>query len=272
MKNKFLLVDEIIDVNYSEHDSFSYFRLYNKTFRTTETNRLDDINVLANEYIPETRPLQILDLAISSGITSIEWKDMLDEAGINNNYLATDATIYGTRAELGSVTFLFEEIVDKNRQYLLQVDLFGYAFPNASGSRWRNAVCRIISWITRPFIIKGSKVYIIDPAVRKKSESDNTFSLEQINLFELSKKISAPSFNVVRATNILNKAYFDDDKINIALSGIKDVMVQNGLFIVARTHMNGSNHGAYYQLIDNVFQCVGTIGEGSEIHNLISSI
>ena len=271
MNNIYLLVDDVIDINNTEHDSFTYFRLYNKTFRTTKVNRLDDVNVLANNYIPETRPLQVLDLAISSGITSVEWKNILDKDGIENNYLATDATLYGTRVKLGPLTLLFEEVNNK-KQYLLQVDLFGYACPNASGSRWRNVICRVFSNLTKTCVFKGTQVYIIDPAAIKINESDNSFSLKQINLFEINHKLTTSFFNVVRAAKILNKAYFDDVHIKHALNNIKDVMANNSLFIVVRTHLDGSNHGAYYHLKNKKYQCVGVIGEGSEIHELIVSI
>src|SRR5258708_1177203 len=62
---------------------FASIRLKNGTYKFTYSHRLDDLNELTNKFLPPARPLKVMDVAISSGISTLEGTQSLMKAGIN---------------------------------------------------------------------------------------------------------------------------------------------------------------------------------------------
>src|ERR1700680_1755123 len=62
---------------------FGSIRLKNSTYKYTFSHRFDDLNRLVNGLLPQ-RPLRIMDVAVSSGISTLEWMDSLDQLGIEH--------------------------------------------------------------------------------------------------------------------------------------------------------------------------------------------
>src|SRR5690348_5485347 len=65
-----------------EAQFFAGLRLANGTFKTTRDHRLDDVNAMLMPLLPPGKPLQIKDVAVSSGISTLEWMEMLRGEGI----------------------------------------------------------------------------------------------------------------------------------------------------------------------------------------------
>ncbi len=61
---------------------FRNIRLPNGTYKTTYRRRLDDLNALARQHLPPKRPLDFMDVAVSSGVSTLEWIEFLAESGI----------------------------------------------------------------------------------------------------------------------------------------------------------------------------------------------
>src|SRR5437588_4975097 len=93
-----------------EREFFAKVSLKNGVFKITCVRRLDDLNELVLNLLPQTRPVQLMDVAISSGITTMEWARSLDEQGIEYRMYASDAVIQGY---LVSLTKSFEMLVDE---------------------------------------------------------------------------------------------------------------------------------------------------------------
>src|ERR1700733_561055 len=81
---------------------FASIRLRNGTFKTTDHHRLDDLNMLViGEWQKlDRKPRQIMDVGVSSGISSLEWADALTRAGIDAEILATDLCMRGSLVRL----------------------------------------------------------------------------------------------------------------------------------------------------------------------------
>src|SRR5271157_2641182 len=75
-----------------EAQFFQRVLLPNGTFKTTSPNRLDDLNRFVLPYLQEIaeRPLKIMDIAASSGVSTLEWYDSLKSQGIDCDVTATD--------------------------------------------------------------------------------------------------------------------------------------------------------------------------------------
>src|SRR5579862_7258746 len=78
-----------------ENDFFRRVVLANGSFKTTGARRLDDLNRAALPYVQafSERPVEIMDVASSSGISTQEWHDDLVAAGIEARVVGTDLAI-----------------------------------------------------------------------------------------------------------------------------------------------------------------------------------
>ena len=101
---------------------FHSIRLRNGTYKSTAHHRLDDLNNFVMELLPRERPLEIMDVAVSSGVSTAEWLLALESAGIECHMLAGDAIVDARLVSLGSLRAL----ADKTG-HLLQLDASGRA-------------------------------------------------------------------------------------------------------------------------------------------------
>lgn len=252
-------------------------QLANGTFKTTSFGRLDDLNQIISSCWKQlgASPRAILDVAVSSGITSKEWIDHLVEEGFDVHLTATDLTLVGRLAVLAPG---LEVLLDRSGN-VLQYSLFGLALPERR--RWFEylsgaAVAKKIA--DRLIAIKGSKALV--ESCRQKVMLVNAGALNhpritfiEDDLFAPAGASSGPRFDAIRAANILNFGYFGRDEINRAVANLKQRLSGPGAFlIIVRTLADGSNHGSMFRLnSDDEFEVVQRIGNGSEIEELVLS-
>jgi len=81
---------------------FASIRLRNGTYKTTDHHRLDDLNemVIGEWKKLGSKPSQIMDVGVSSGISSLEWADALTRAGVEAKILASDLCMRGSLLRL----------------------------------------------------------------------------------------------------------------------------------------------------------------------------
>jgi hypothetical protein len=84
----------------AEYEFFRRVVLPNGTFKTTLANWLDDLNQAALPYIARIteRPVKILDVGVSSGVSTLEWHDQLLAERITCDITGTDLTIYAAKS------------------------------------------------------------------------------------------------------------------------------------------------------------------------------
>jgi hypothetical protein len=80
----------------------------------------------------------------------------------------------------------------------------------------------------------------------------------------------AQRFHVVRAANILNRAYFDVVTLERMLLNLRARLLPGGMLIVCRTNESGVNHATVFALGDDGrFRASARLNEGSEIADLV---
>ena len=116
-----------LDQESIEYEFFRRVVLPNGTFKTTLANRLDDLNQAVLPYIARIaeRPVKVLDVGISSGVSTLEWHDQLLAERITCDITGTDLTIY---ASLVSLARQLSVLIDCNRN-ILHMDVFGRGAP-----------------------------------------------------------------------------------------------------------------------------------------------
>jgi glycosyltransferase involved in cell wall biosynthesis len=269
-----------------EHAFFHSIRLKNGTYKTTYSRRLDTVNEIVTKLLPPYRPLEILDVGVSSGLSTLEWMESLERAGIEYRMTASDLCV---KAFLLSFGRFGNALVDK-AGHPLQFDFLGRAIPYPLGQRRAVRVpplfvlAQTFRWIlpglfaalfkqwairtegdaVRRFGIGCHRVRLLSP--RLKEGTSLTILEDDILTAGLFKKC----FHVLRAANVLNREYFSDETLIRMLVNLRARLKQQGILVVCRTGEHNVNDGTVFRLNQaDRFDVVCRIRNGSEIESLI---
>ncbi|WP_050421734.1 hypothetical protein [Bradyrhizobium tropiciagri] len=257
---------------------FASIRLRNGTYKTTDHHRLDDLNMLViGEWRKlGSKPSQIMDVGVSSGISSLEWADALTRAGIETKILATDLCMRGSLVRLLPG---YEVLLDRDGKVLQHIvsNLPVRWYLNGprdflKGTGFVVAALNALAGALLPLANARGKwrdVLLVNPHAR----DDARLSFAEDDILAPNPAQLRGRFNAIRVSNLLNHGYFNEAQLRRAVANLRDRLVGAGSFlIVNRTHANGINHGTLFQLGDAIrFEVVARIGEGSEIENIVLS-
>jgi hypothetical protein len=264
---------------------FSSIRLRNGTFKRTDRGRLDDLNALVEKFLPAERPLDVMDVAASSGVSTAEWLVSLERAGISCRLVAGDAVV---DAFLISLCGRVRALVDRTG-YMMQLDVAGKAVPIPPPRR-RDRIrylpltllMKTLTRALRPNLQKrpvhATQLFgcgaITCQSLRLISPGNDR--VRQLDLIEddILTGTSYPSrFHVVRAANILNLRYFDATTIERMLVNLRARLVPRGLLIVCRTDEVGTNNATLFTLTEGGrFEVLARLNAGSEITDIVVSL
>src|SRR5581483_2841907 len=90
---------------------------------------------------------------------------------------------------------------------------------------------------------------------------------------DLSRNELGRRFTALRAANILNRSYFDEDRITDILKRLRRRLVDGGLLIVCRTTRPGLNDASVFSLSSGRrFTVVGRLNAGSDVEELVLAL
>jgi hypothetical protein len=257
---------------------FASIRLRNGTFKTTDHHRLDDLNILViGEWQKlDRKPRRIMDVGVSSGISSLEWAEALTRAGIDAEILATDLSMRGSLVRLLPG---YEVLLDRDGKVLQHIvgnrpvrwyldgprDFFRRTgFLVAALNAFASALLLLTNARRR-----GKDVLLVNPHAR----DDARLSFTDDDILAPNPEHLRGRFNAIRVANLLNHSYFDAAQLRRAVDNLKDRLMGAGSFlIVNRTHADGNNHGTIFRLSEaNNFEIVARMRDGSEIEDIVLS-
>jgi hypothetical protein len=243
----------------AEFRLFTRIRLPSGVLKTTQARRLDDLNELALRVLPADRPLELMDVATSTGITTVEWSEQLSAAGVDHRILAGDSHL---EAEWVSLPLVGDVLADRDGNVLL-AEVLGRAV-DPSGTTTRSAlVLPLLKAAARR--LPSRPVELVSSRVRECP----AIEVVQDDIFVTRPELQS-RFHAVRAANILNEGYFDDAQLRAAVATLRERLRPGGLLVVCRTHEDGSNHGSFFRADREGWTVVERIGGGSEIEHLIA--
>jgi len=272
-----------------EREFFASLRLQNGTYKLTYARRFDDLNALVNPLIPPARPLKVMDVAVSSGVSTLEWMESLERAGIRHHMTAGDIT---TKGFLISINEDLHVLVD-DTGYPLQFDIHGTPVPNPPRRRFgtiyflqlrliRKTLAKHFSELRTAcgdapheeqgaFVkrhgIKCRPVALVSPRLKPSP------TLEVTDDDILSNTKLAGRFHVLRAANILNRSYFDEETLKAILRNLRARLMSGGLLIVCRTNEQDVNNATVFTLNEaGRFEATARLGEGSEVESLVLNL
>jgi hypothetical protein len=258
----------------AEERFFCAIRTSNRTTKQTAQNRFNSLNDKLLARLSDCTIDEVLDVGISSGVTTIELVESLRTIGVAPRVTATDRW---SHAYLVPVGWNCGALLDEDCE-VLQLELFGRAMRSWS---------RRLDYITGMALVRRAATAIIgararrvmrDPSRRARPVELVTPRLRAIPQISLTKDDVlvfnagfARRFDFIRAANILNKGYFPSDALSLALSHLASYLRGPGAWLlVNRTHPDETNHGTLFRLDEQRrLRAVERFGDGSEIEALV---
>jgi len=262
----------------AERVFFGAIQLSNGTYKTTVSHRLDDLNELVADRLPRGRRLQVMDVAVSSGIATAEWSEHLHLKGINHDLVAGDLAVSAVLLTLGRhVGVLWQEgghalvvqvgglclYLDRPplitsvpkfalaRIYRLLVAHMELAPYEARPVPWR-ARLRAVGLVSRQLASSSAVRIVTDDIGRADRFQDQA--------------------DVCRAANVMNRAYFADDVIETMARNLLDRVAPGGLLAVCRTCDDGGHHvnrATLVRRVEGSLEVVARLNGGSEVEDLV---
>lgn len=258
---------------------FQSVGLPNGTWKTTSYRRLDDLNALVQNHLPARRPLDVMDVAVSSGVSTLEWLESMEQAGIECRMTAGDAAADAYLVTLGPG---LRVLVDR-RGTPLQYEVAGYAIrlPMRKREMLRFGLpvlyMRILLASAVAPALKSAKgavegarmgirwqpLKLVSTLLRKRNR------IEVVEDDILVNRSYKECFDVLRAANILNRGYFDEGTLVAMLLNLRNRLRKGGLLVVCRTNDRNVNNGTLFTLGDDGrLRTLARLNEGSEVEEI----
>lgn len=266
-----------------EDNFFRRLRLPGGVTKRTRRGRLADLDALVAEHLPCGRRLELMDVAVSSGVTTLDWAASLRRAGFDFRLVAGDATPAAWLLSLGRRV----EVLVDGAGRPLQYDLFGRAMRSAApgplamlpwlgrlltrfalpwdGDLRRSLAARREVRGRRP--LRSQRVALVVPELL----ADPAIELVEDDLLAWGADPLAGRFDVVRAANLLNRGYFDEDALRRMLARLVARLKPGSLLAVCRTEEDGSNHATVFRRGEEGLEPIARLGCGSEVEELAAS-
>lgn len=241
--------------------AFSRITTSNNTLKTTRSGRFKELDVWFSKFVKGG--YQIHDVAVSNGITTWELFTLLSSQEKKINVYYSD--------KFGSCTVIkkkLQTLVYDADGKLMQASL-GCIYADNKVSRWfflSKFIFRFFpDHIKKLTGGKESKISLFHKILIENSE---VFKEICYDIFTTQTEIK---FDAVRAMNILNRAYFTDSELKVAIKNIISSVKDEGLILIGRTN-NYINHGGIYRKRSGKLLLIENFNNGSEVHSIIEEL
>ncbi|WP_105432648.1 MULTISPECIES: ATP-binding protein [Neorhizobium] len=253
---------------------FAQLKMRNGTFKLTRAARFRDVEIAIRPAITERASSlrQVLDVGVSTGLTTVELAQFLRKCAAPARVTATDLFIHAHIVEVGQTVAVFCD----PEGWPLQYEFFGMAIRP-----W----IRRLDYVTLAFIPRLLARAYLQPRLCRRIRAGLSRRVQMITrslpqdgeITFIEDDIMIPSqhlrgkFDLVRAANILNRNYFSDDQLKTAIGNIHSYLRGPGaLVLLTRTNRSQENAGTLFELKeDSSLAVVRRVGGGSEVEKLL---
>jgi hypothetical protein len=260
----------------AEQEFFTSLRLRNGTYKTTYEKRFSDVNHGLQNLIKnnDINVGSVLDIGISSGTSTLELHESLTAIGCESEIVGTDLAVDATLVRVLPGCFA---LVDETG-YPLRYDVLGWSMkPWVTREDYRTGffvlrkcINLVLGHRARRMMADSSstnaqEVELVTPRLRNLPN----VRIEQGDITQYNSEFSE-RFDLIRAANVLNRGYFSDEELALAVGNIKKYLAKPKAFLlVVRTHQNGVNHGSLFSVNDAECGVLQRFGQGSEIEDIV---
>jgi len=260
-----------------EQRFFAGLLLRGGVFKTTHHNRLDDANGL---LVPAAaglarRPIRVLDVGCSSGVSTVELHRALAAAGVASEVIGTDlmTTARHVRRADGCALLLDDD------EQPIQVEVGRWA-----GSwRWpprKVDLATSPARVARARWILRAEVDAFRAALHAEREGFRVTSVpltsslvaSEPGVAVVAEDLGAPTvpgtFDVIRAANILNVVYFGEERLREMIRVTLARLADPGLLLITQT-VAGLNHATLFRREGDALRPAGELHGGNEVARLV---
>ena len=244
-------------------DFFPYVRLSNGSFKTTSRRRHEDLDDVVCETLNPDQDYLILDVAVSSGTTTVEWSQRLSICAIRHQMVGTDLSLWARCIQLFFWTVLFDD-----SGFIYQVDFCRLAFPNTPPSKLSAvafSVGKLLIKLNRYFFRQRTQIQLLS---RVAQESNVLFESGDVFNDVVPHEMNQP-FDVIRASNVLNFSYFEPSEIARAIVNLRRRLRMDGLLVINRSSGQTNQFSIFRLTSENQFELVSEGNGGSEIREIV---
>ncbi|PDT52901.1 MULTISPECIES: ATP-binding protein [Sinorhizobium] len=253
---------------------FAKLKMRNGTFKLTQPSRFQELEVAFRPHAQERAGSlrEVLDVGVSTGLTTVELARFLSDCGSAASITATDLFIEAHIVEL----FPWFRVFCDPGGWPLQYDLRGIAIRP-----W----IRRLDYVTLAFIPLMLSRSILQSRLRSRISAGVSTPVRMVTrslppngaIVFVENDIMRQSerfirrFDMIRAANILNTGYFSADQLHVAIENIQAYLHGPGaLLMIARTNRAGENAATLFELDEEgSFTALERVGGGSEIERLV---
>lgn len=257
-----------------EDDFFWQLQLASGVFKATNRHRFDDtFDLIRGAVPPERTRLRVLDVACSSGISTVELHQALARPGLVVETVGTDITTKVMHAAFNNGDALVYDLdgnilgaeIDEmliNRRPNRTVQLYhpwrAYRARRLVAKYERGGVFRPSAGAT------VSEVPLVSSAV---AHTPGVTIIEE----DMRHPRVAGTFDLIRAANVLNRGYFSEIQLRSFVTALLARVRTGGALFVVRT-ADKINHGTLWRVTDAGVTAIDRIGNGSEIQALVEDV
>lgn len=244
----------------------------NGTRKTTDVRRLDAIDDLFFDTLDRLQlsPQIIMDVGISSGVTTFEWLEKFKRRGLKVSMIATDLVV---SVYLVRISKMIRALVERNG-HILQIEVFRIGVR--SYVRWRDYFFGGFIWRTALRCFVRSKLrnapwdgpyYLVSPLLR---ECDGVV-LRDDNIFQPNPPDLIGCADVIRAANLIQHAYFSETEIRRAARNLRERCRGEGSLIIVCRNLRGRLEGSILRMVNTgEFVVEARLGGGSEVEHFFT--
>ena len=239
---------------------FSALRYGDVTGKFTVENRFSDIDEKTVHLL--SSPFEMHDVAVSSGVTSLNLLDEITKSGKRGCLTISDkfsemyvqgnilTRVYDADKKLRTIYF-FGILFDQNlsKIFFLSKNLFKpLSFLKIGGD------------LKHLFILS----YSVINAIKEKRIHYTRFDV-----------FSGPTekkYTFIRCMNLLNSCYFNNEQIAAAVANLRDSLIEGGILLLGRTIDTDKNRASFYRKEGKKLYLMSEKNGGAEIHSIVESL
>ncbi len=256
-----------------EQAFYRSIRTSNGTTKWTALRRLDAMNDLFFAALRRCQlvPRIVMDVGISSGVTTLEWLREFEKLGLPVTMIATDLVMSVDLYAIGK----HMRVLTERNGHLLQIEILGSGIRTFTRRRdyltggivWRKALCYAARPLLRRAVHQGTYL-LVSPALRGQ---------DRIKLFD--DDILAPNppqfarcADVVRVANLVQPIYFNDDQIKRAVENVRERCRGEGSMVIVCRNTARSLEGSILRMTGlRQFSVEARLGRGSEVERYFTA-
>lgn len=226
-------------------------------WKTTKPARHEVTNAHLLRRLAGRTCLRVLDVGVSDGVTAADLAASL--APQLSAYYATDLYLALDAVERRGAWHFFRAGRQTSAMVVTR-RLIYYRAAEAENAfrRWIDRRSTDVLEAERP-----QRVSLVSPKLRALIDAGVPVQLAEWDVFE---PWTREKMDVVRAANILNPAYFNPDRLRIALARLRDALVEGGLLFIVDNRP--AEKGSLLRREGEGFRLVDRVGTGCDIESL----